>query len=145
MGVIAGITFTHNGNFNSSRDLFKQSIKYNSIERLMCLDVRKLMPSPLSHPVVRPLYNGGSVVLRGAPHHLLSMLVDTHTLNSTNANLLHQAELFPFFCNIFCRKYFGTRNCIIFYPPKYFGTMNYNLYLVYFVSNALHFFCMITQ
>ena len=45
-----------------------------------------MMLSPLSQPVVRPLYNGGSVVLRGAHHHLLSMLVDTLTLNSTNAN-----------------------------------------------------------
>ena len=45
-----------------------------------------MMLSPLSQPVVRPLYNGGSVVLRGAHPHLLSMLVDTLTLIDTTAN-----------------------------------------------------------
>ena len=58
-------------------------ITKHSIERLLCLDVRKIMLSPISQPVVRPLYNGGRIVLQGVHHYLLSMLVDTLTQINT--------------------------------------------------------------
>ena len=57
-----------------------------SIERLLCLDVRNVMLSPLSQPVLRPLYNEGCVVLRGVHHHMLCMLMDTLTLVSTSVD-----------------------------------------------------------
>ena len=41
------------------------------------------MLSPISQPVVRPLYNGGRIVLQGAHHHLLGMLVDALTQINT--------------------------------------------------------------
>ena len=51
------------------------------------------MLSPKSQPVLRPLYNGGRIVLQGIHHHLHSMLLDTLTLVSTN----HMCK-FAFFC-----------------------------------------------
>ena len=42
--------------------------EYQSIERLLYLDIRKMMLSPLTQPAVRPLYNGGSKsAARGTP------------------------------------------------------------------------------
>ena len=86
MGILAKSTFTHNGNINTGVSNIKRAslIAIAVFERLLCLDVRKMMLSPLSQPVVRPLYNGGRIVLQGVHHHLLSMLVNTHILNSTN-------------------------------------------------------------
>ena len=54
-----------------------------SIVRLLCLDVRKMMLSSISQPVVRPLYNGGRIVLQGAHHYLLNILVDTFSQINT--------------------------------------------------------------
>ena len=76
---VVGMVSSHNVNMSScfrymTSDNVASSI--HSIERLLYLDVRKMMLSSTSQSVVRPLYNGGSVVLRGAHHHLLSMLVD---------------------------------------------------------------------
>ena len=85
MGILAEITFTHNGNIITGVSYIKRGslIVISVFERLLCLDVRKMMLSPISQPVVRPLYNGGRNVLQGAHHHLLSMLVNTHILIST--------------------------------------------------------------
>ena len=55
-----------------------------SIERLLYLEVRKMMLNSLTQPVVRPLYNGRRVALQGTYHHLHSMLVDILTqINTT--------------------------------------------------------------
>ena len=79
MGILAKSTFTHNGNINTGVSYIKRVslIAISVFERLLCLDVRKMMLSPISQSVIRPLYNGGSTVLHGAQHHLLSMLLDT--------------------------------------------------------------------
>ena len=86
MGILAKSTFTHNGNIHTGVSYIKRVslVAISVYERLLCLDVRKMMLSPLSQPAVRPLYNGGCIVLQGAHHHLLSMLVNTHILNSKN-------------------------------------------------------------
>ena len=83
--VVAESTFTHSGNIITGVSYIKRGslIVISVFERLLCLDVRKMMLSLKSHPVVRPLYNGGRIVLQGAHHHLLSMLVNTHILIST--------------------------------------------------------------
>ena len=85
MGISAETTFTHNGNIITGVSYIKRGslIVISVFERLLCLDVRKMMLSPLSQPVVRPLYNGDCIVLQGAHHHLLSMLVNTHIRIST--------------------------------------------------------------
>ena len=85
MGILAESTFTHNGNIITGVSYIKRGsvIIISVFERLLCLDVRKMMLSPKSQPVVRPLYNGGRIVLQGAHHHLLSMLVNTLILIST--------------------------------------------------------------
>ena len=85
MGILAEITFTHNGNIITGVSYIKRGslIVISVFERLLCLDVRKMMLSPNSQPVERPLYNGGRNVLQGAHHQLLSMLVNTNILIST--------------------------------------------------------------
>ena len=85
MGILAEITFTHSGNIITGVSYIKRGsvIIISVFERLLCLHVRKMMLSPKSQPVVRPLYNGGRIVLQGAHHHLLSMLVNTLILIST--------------------------------------------------------------
>ena len=76
-------------------------------EILEYLDVRKMMLSPLSQPVVRPLYKGGSVVLRGAHHHLLNMLLDALTSIGTTTGRYNQ--FFAKFPNIRTNRGHGAR------------------------------------
>ena len=73
---------SHNANRGSGLRYIKseEELSIFSNDRLLYLDVRKMMLSSQSQPVVRPLYNGGRIALQGTHHHLLSMLVDTLTL-----------------------------------------------------------------
>ena len=77
--TLAESTLTHNGKILIGVSYIKRASQTvtSVFERILCLDVQKMMLSPKSQPVVRPLYNGGRIVLQGAHHHLLSMLVNT--------------------------------------------------------------------
>ena len=91
MGISAETTFTHNGNIITGVSYMKRGslIVKSVFERLLCLDVRKMMLSPKSQPVISPLYNGGRKVLQGAHHHLLSMLLDALILIETTTGWIN--------------------------------------------------------
>ena len=83
---VVGMVSSHNVNRGSGfRYMTSDNVIFSihSMEGLLYLDIRMMLLSSISQPVVRPLYNGGRIALQGTHHHLLSMLIDTLTQINT--------------------------------------------------------------